>query len=75
MGTTITDPKQRLYEFFWVYYDAKTAKNVQRHPEVAIPILREAIQRGLPKRELLTAYVSALHDAVAAQGSATGKRK
>lgn len=70
-----TDAKQRLVDFFAVYYDAKTVKNVSRHPEVAIPILREAIKKGLNSRGLVTAYASALSDAVSLQELGTTSTK
>ena len=70
----ISETKQRLQDFFWVYYDPKTAKNVNRHPETAIPILREAIAAGISPRERLTVYAGALRDAVALQGLGTGHR-
>lgn len=69
------DAKQRLVDFFNVYYDAKVAKNVQRHPEVAIPMLKDAIKAGLNSRGLVTAYASALGDAVALQGVGTTSTK
>lgn len=62
------DIKQRLVDFFWVYYDEKTSKNVDRHPEVAVPMLREAIKRGLSSDARLRAYARALSDAVSLQG-------
>jgi hypothetical protein len=69
------DVKQRLVDFFSVYYDAKTAKNVQRHPEVAIPMLKDAIKAGLTSRGLLGAYAMALGDAVSLQGLGTTTTK
>ena len=75
LSTTMknSETKQRLVDFFWVYYDAKTAKNVDRHPEVAIPILREAISSGISPRERLHVYAGALRDAVTLQGVGLGK--
>lgn len=58
---------QRLVDFFWVYYDPKTSKDVTRHPEIAVSILKDAIRMGLPSRERLCAYAAALSDAVAIQ--------
>jgi hypothetical protein len=69
------DVKQRLVDFFSIYYDRKTAKNVERHPETAIPILKDAIKSGLNSRGLLSAYAMALGDAVAVQGLGTTKTK
>lgn len=70
-----TDAKQRLVDFFSVYYDDRTAKNISRHPEVAIPMLRDAIKKGLTSRGLLSAYASALGDAVSLQGVGTTSTK
>jgi hypothetical protein len=76
MGTvTVTNPLEQLYNFFWVYYGEKVAKNVRRHPEVAIPIIKEAIQSGLQSRAALNAYADAFKLAVSVQGDSTGKKK
>lgn len=60
--------KTRIVDFFWVYFDEKTAKNIDRHPENAIVVIRTAIIDGLPTKERLSIYASALSDAVLYQG-------
>jgi hypothetical protein len=66
--TKIAETKQRINDFFSVYFDDRTAKNVARHPDIAISLIRESIKGGLSSKERLKAYASALSDAVEYQG-------
>lgn len=67
-----TDPEaktllQKVYEFIWVYFDEKTAKNIQRHPSQAIPLIKDAIKHGSLSKPRLSIYGEALQNAVAYQ--------
>lgn len=56
--------KQKLKDFFTVYYDDKVARKVDLHPDLAIPMIREAIKDGLPSKERLGIYAGALRTAI-----------
>lgn len=60
----INDLKQRVVDFFFVYYDATTSKKVKNHPELAIPLLRETIQEGFHTRGRLAVFAGVLRDAI-----------
>lgn len=61
---TLKAMKQRLVDFFFVYYDHKTSRHVFNHPEDSVTLIREAIETGLGSRSRLTIYASALRDAL-----------
>lgn len=65
--------KQRLDDFFTTYYDAKVARDVKRRPESAIPILSKDMKAGLSSSGTLSAYMSAMDDAVELYGLGTNK--
>lgn len=68
MKKKIIDPvHQRVVDFFYVYYDEKTSRNVARHPEIALPMLKETIKKGLNSSGALRAYAAAISDAAAIQ--------
>lgn len=73
--TKITETKQKIDDFFSVYFDDKTAKNVSRHPDIAISLIKESIKGGLSSKERLKAYATALSDAVDYQGLVALKEK
>ena len=52
-----------LVDFFWVHFDAKVAKQVSQHPELAIPLLKERISSGLRSPGLLRLYATAMASA------------
>lgn len=56
--------KQKLNDFFSVYFDAKVAKQIDNHPDMAIPTIREAIKDGIPSKERLSIYAGALKAAI-----------
>jgi hypothetical protein len=57
----------KLFDFFWVYFDDKTAKVVRKNPGRAIPLIREAIQDRSLSKPKLTIYADAMKTAVAYQ--------
>lgn len=72
----IKEKKQSLVDFFYVYFDEKISKQVDRHPELAIPMIREAIQDGVPQgRSRLMAYAAALSTAVELQSLVSESKK
>lgn len=56
--------KQRVVDFFFIYFDSKTSRTIDRHPEIAVSMIREAIADGIPTRSRLTIYAAALRDAL-----------
>lgn len=56
--------KQRVVDFFFIYFDVKTSRAVDRHPETAVAMIREAIEDGIPTKSRLTIYAAALRDAL-----------
>lgn len=56
--------KQRVVDFFFVYFDQKTSRKVFNRPEIAIPMIKTAMLDGSPNKTRLTIYASALRDAV-----------
>jgi hypothetical protein len=60
----LNEKKQRLVDFFYVYFDEKTSKKVRNHPDLAVPLIREEIAVGIPSRSRLTVYAEALRDAL-----------
>lgn len=59
--------KQQVVEFVYVYFDEKTSKRIDKYPEEAIPMIREAIETGIATRSRLTVYADALRNAVELQ--------
>jgi acyl dehydratase len=53
----------KLADFFWIHFDAKTAKQVTIYPDMAIPLLKERIKEGLRSPGLLGLYAGAMNDA------------
>jgi hypothetical protein len=67
-----TDPQaqtliNKLADFFWVYYDQKTSAMIKKHPERAIPLIREVIKDGTLSKSKLIIYAGAMQDAAAYQ--------
>lgn len=58
---------EKLVDFFWVYFDEKTAKMIRNHPERAIPMIREAVLEGKMGKAKITAHAEAMRTAVAHQ--------
>jgi hypothetical protein len=56
--------KQRLTDFFFIYYDHKTSRHIYNHPENAVPMIREAISTGITSRSRLAIYGTALRDSL-----------
>jgi hypothetical protein len=56
--------RQSVVEFFFVYFDQKTSRKVHNHPELAIPMIKEAMLEGMPTKSRLTIYAAALRDAL-----------
>lgn len=52
--------KAKIYDFFWVQFDEKTAKQVKLHPDRAIPILTEYMSTTYVSRNRLAAFRDAI---------------
>lgn len=61
---TLKGMKQKLVDFFFVYYDLKISRHVFNHPEDSVTLIREAIDSGINSRSRLTIYAGALRDAI-----------
>lgn len=72
--TNTSETKRALVDFFWVYYGPKVSRDIDRHPDRAIPLLREALESGISPVGRLSAYARALSAAVSLQSVGTPER-
>lgn len=57
--------KSDLFDFFLIQFDEKTAKQVNKHPDRAIPIIREYISTTHIPRTRLKLFQEAIENALA----------
>ncbi len=49
-----------LYDFFWIYFDIKTAREMRLHPDRCLPRIKEVVQNTTMSKPKLIVYSGAV---------------